>query len=286
MTVFVPVSGRSEDDATETDRGTLEYYGVRLRLNVHGLAAGSTVWDRARALLLNWIGRAGRNAERVRLALRQASDLDACVGALMADTTVSAAIAANCGSPVTLEIDVGEAEELRRELEHVRRAADAKYFGADIRFDVGDPTLGEVENAAGKFLFAGVSYGRRLRGMAGASAAYGFRSRLGVRHARLDSTDRTEFAIEGGAGFELARHIESQEINASVGVEFRQGGAAANLIDQFQTDFVMIRGSVLLPIASGNSFSINFGRPISGNVSSMLSVNFNWGLLLSNALRR
>lgn len=93
-------------------------------------------------------------------------------------------------------------------------------------------------------------------------------------------------AAEGGLGFELVRTIESQEINASVAFEFREGNADANLTDQFQTDFSMIRGSVIIPVTSGNSFSINVGKPMSGNVSPILSVNFNWGLLLSNALRR
>jgi hypothetical protein len=287
LTMFVPVSGITRDDTTpETANGKVKYYGARLRLNVHGISAGRTVWDRARQLLLNWISRAGRNAERIRLVLGQAPDLNACVTSLMAASPVPAAIAGNCGSPVTLDVDLAEAEELRGELENVRLAADSKYFGADIRVDIGDPTMGAVKNAAGNFLFAGLSGGRRLGGSANGGGNYGLRGRLGVRHAQLDSSDETDFAVEGGVGFELARLIESQEINASVAIEFRQGNGPADLTDRFQTDFVMVRGSVLLPVTSGNSFSINFGAPISGDVSPILSVNFNWGLLLSNALQR
>jgi hypothetical protein len=232
------------------------------------------------------ISRAGRNAEHVRAVLARAPDLTACAKTLMADPPVPAAITANCGGPVTLEVDLAEANELRAALDRVRRRADAKYFGADIRVDVGDPTLGAVPNADGTALFAGLSYGRRLATRPDETGSYGLRSRLGIRHATLDATQDTDFAVEGGLGFELAREIESQEINASVAIEFRQGNGPPSLTDQFQTDFVMVRGSVIIPVTPQNSFSLNFGKPISGNASPVLSVNFNWGLLLSNALVR
>jgi hypothetical protein len=286
LTMFVPVSGlpSATTTPTATERSTVEYFGARIRVNVHGLSAGDSVWNRARELLLNRIARAGRNAQHVRTAFSRATDLGGCVTALMADPPVAATTVATCGGPLTLEVDLAEAEELRSELTQVRRAADSKYFGADIRFDVGDPTLGAVENAKGKFLFAGLSFGRRLG--AGAAGTYGFRGRLGLRHSTLDVQSTSEFAVEGGAGFDLARPTDDQEINAAIALEFRKGDAAANLTDVFQTDFVMLRGSVEIPITSANSFSINFGAPISGDVSPILSVNFNWGLLLSNALRR
>jgi hypothetical protein len=186
---------------------------------------------------------------------------------------------------VTLEVDPQEAEQLRQQLASVRRAADAQYFGADVRVDVGDPTLGSVENASGTFLFAGLSYGRRLGGTAEESSSFGFRSRLGVRHATLDSIAKSEFAVEGGFGFEMARQIQSQEINASAAIEFRQGNSDPVVTDQFQTNFGMLRGSLLLPITAGNSLSINFGTPIWGDASPVMSVNFNWGLLFPDRAR-
>lgn len=286
LTVFVPVSSATTGAGTGTTTGALKYYGARLRLNVLGISSGSAVWDDASQLLLNRISNAGRRAERVRTAFRTAPALKECVDALMADPPNQTTITATCGSPVDLSVDLAEAEQLRAALSKVRDAADAQYFGADIRVDVGDPTLGAMKDASGKFLFAGLAYGRRLAGSADGGASSGVRLRLGVRHGTLDSTGETEMAAEGGVGFELARRVETQEINAAVAFEFRRGNAAANLTDQFQTNFTMLRASIVIPITPGNSISINVGKPVSGDVSPILSVNFNWGLLLSNALRR
>lgn len=286
LTVFVPVTNPTKPTTPTTGGSKFKYYGARLRLNVQGVSAGNELWAEAIRLLETRISRQGRNAERVRAALARAPDLTGCARALMASPSVPAAIAANCGGPVTIEVDLTEANELRAALDRVRRRADARYFGADIRVDVGDPTMGAVANASGTSLFAGLSYGRRLASRPDQTSSYGMRSRLGIRHATLDATQDTDFAVEGGLGFELAREIETQEVNASVAIEFRQGNGPANFTDQFQTDFVIVRGSVIIPVTPQNSLSINFGKPLSGNVSPVLSVNFNWGLLLSNALMR
>jgi hypothetical protein len=278
VTMFVPVSNAAPDEDTAgPDR--LRYFGARARVNVRGLAAGSDVWDRSVELITNWIARAGRNVARVQEVLATAPDLMACAVALKNDARPDV-IAAGCGRTVTFEVDLQEAEELRTELARVRREADSRYFGADIRYDHGDPTLGEVADAAGDFLFAGLSYGRRLGGGADGGAAFGVRSRLGVRHATLDSSSTSEFAAEGGFGFDVSRALESDEINGSAAIEFRYGNAEAALRDRFQTNFLMFRGSFLLPVTAGNSISLNFGAPLAGDVSPTLSVNFNWGVLL------
>lgn len=282
LTVFVPVSKLTgTDSTTAVDKDKLRYFGARLRLNFAGISSGSQVWDSARTLTKRWISRAGRNQIRMATVLANAPNLSGCAEALIANNAVASQ--SNCGEPVTFEVDTTEARQLRSELVRVRQAADARYFGADVRFDVGDPTMGAVEDAAGTFLFAGLSYGRRLAG--DAAASYGSRLRLGARHAKLDNLAESEFAVEGGLGFELARRVESQEINASTGLEFRYGNAKSDLNDRFQSDYVMVRASLLLPVTTGNSLSLNFGTPIAGGVSPTLSVNFNWGLLLPGALR-
>lgn len=281
LTVFVPVSDPSSDtDPDDDDDNGLEYFGARLRINFTGISSGSTVWNEARKLTGNWIGRQADNSDHVRKVLGQAPDLSGCVTALLNPKPAEGEITQKCGAPVTLQVNQAEAEALRDELAKVRRAADARYFGMDIRYDHGDPTMGAVENASGSFLFAGLAYGRRLGSDADRSANLGFRSRLGVRHASLDGSDESEFAVEGGLGFEMARQLERQEINAAIGLEFRQGNAEEAVEDELQTNYGMIRGSFLVPITSGNSLSINVGTPVWGDVSPVLSVNFNWGLLL------
>ena len=283
VSLLVPVSRLSDDDPATTDEP--DYFGARVRLNFTGLSSGARVWEGARELLRNWIARGGRNVERIRLALAGAPSIGDCADALLDQNESTAAITAGCGGPVSLEVDMREAVLLREQLARVRTAADARYFGADLRYDEGDPTLGAVADASGKFTYAGLSAGRRF-GAGTDGAARGIRARVGMRHAKLDVASRSEFAAEGGIGFDVARVVDEQELNLAGAVEFRAGNAPANLTDQFQTDFVAFRGSVLIPVFAGNSMSVNFTLPIDGDVTRALSVNFNWGLLLSSALSR
>lgn len=285
LSVFLPVSSLTEPGGTDNGSTRIRYIGARLRLNIHGLSAGDAVWDGARTLILNWISRGGRNAEIVLQAFRTAPDIAECAASLLEDRS-AAAVTAACGQEVSLDVDEAEAELLRVELARVRRAADSRYFGADIRFDHGDPTLGAEPDSRGRSLFAGLAWGRRLGASDAAPARWGIQARLGARHATLESADDTELAVEGGVGLELVRHVDAQEINAATALEFRYGNAESDVADLFQTNFVMLRGSVVLPITTGNSISINIGAPITGNVSPVLSVNFNWGLLLPDGVRR
>lgn len=283
VSILVPVSRLENADPASADEP--DYFGARVRLNFTGLSSGAEVWEGARTLVRNWIARGGRNVERLRSALAAAPSLSDCVDALLDQAENAAAISAGCGGAVTLEVDLKEAAQLRGELTRVRRAADARYLGADLRFDGGDPTLGAVPDASGQFTYAGVALGKRF-GTGADGAARGIRTRLGVRHANLDAVATSEFAAEGGIGFDIARVIDEQELNLSGAVEFRAGNAPANLTDQFQTNFVVLRGSFLIPVFAENSLSINLAVPVSGEVSRTLSVNFNWGLLLPSVLGR
>lgn len=278
LTVFIPISQIGEGGAA-SDSKTPKYFGVRARWNWTGARAGDEVWTGARTLFEQWLARASRNDVRVKDLLSRAPDLEACAKALV-DGLPEAAVVAGCGSAFTFDIDLAEAARLRDELAKVRRAADARYFGVDLRFDQGDPTLGEQPGARGTYLFGGFAFGRKF-GAASEAARTGFRARLGLRHAKLDAVAETEFAAEGAAGFEFSRDQGEQEINGSIALEFRHGNAEESLLTTLQTNAGVVRGSFVLPVAAGNSMSLNAGIPIWGGVSPTLSVNFNWGLLLS-----
>ena len=127
----------------------------------------------------------------VRRWLASIQDLERLAGRAVSGTAVPKDL-------IAIKLTLQSVRELRRELEGVRRQADSTYFGADIRVDVGDPTLGAVQNSAGTFLFAGLAYGRRVPGTPSTGARYGLVSRLGVRHAKLDSSTETDIAVEGG----------------------------------------------------------------------------------------
>lgn len=282
VTLFIPVSGitQSEEDA---ETGKLRYFGARLRLNFVGLSAGSTVWERADELLKKRIATAAIATAALAETLNTTKTLRACVAALLDGGTAQAVID-SCGAPFGFTPDLKAAAAIRDELTKIRRAADAKYLGVDVRYDVGDPTLGAVANSRGQFLFAGLAAGRNFGGSGMATA--GIRARLGLRHATLDSADNAEFAAEGGAGFNLSRYVGEDELNVEGAIEFRHGDAPSDLVDRFQTNFVMLRASIIVPVMAGNSISINVGKPLSGTVSPVFSVNFNWGLLLPGAPAR
>jgi hypothetical protein len=287
VTVYIPVSGATQSStAPLADPNKLRYVGARVRFNFLGLSSGDKVWAEADKILKEQISQSSVFVTAMTGVFQVVPNVKACVDALLKPAPAAAGSAPCDTLDVNWKLDEAQALKLHEQLAAIRRQADSKYFGADIRYDFGDPTLGEVENASGKFLFAGLAVGRRFDDGTKRTSA-GVRGRLGVRHAKLDNVDEAEFAAEGGVGFEVSRTLaDEDEINVSGAVEFRRGGARANLTDQFQTDFTMLRGTISLPLTKGNSISINVGKPITGDVSPIFSVNFNWGLLLSDRPER
>ena len=286
LSVFVPLKKEHEESA-EGDGGP-DYVGARLRLNWLGAGAGEKLWQSADSLLTDWFAKSETQVQLILVLLREAPDLKACASAL-ASNAEAPVINAGCGRPLQLGVDDNAAARLGLELERIRRSLDSRYFGADIRVDWGDPTLGAVENASGTFLFAGLAYGRRFTGADEGDPELGLRMRLGARHATLEHNDSTSFAVEGGLGLELARVLDQQEVTAAAGLEFRYGDGDGGSDKQFQTDYLVLRSSLVIPVTPSNSLSIAVGVPVAGAISSYLSVNFNWGLMLpgrSPATRR
>ena len=284
VTVYIPVSGVNRPStAAPADPNKLRYVGARVRWNLLGVSSGDEVWEEADKILKAQISQFSVFVTAMTGVFQTVANVRACVDALRAPEPVAAGSAPPCDTlDVSWRVDEAQAIKLREQLATIRRQADAKYLGADLRYDFGDPTLGDVENASGKFLFAGMAAGRRF-GDGTRRTSAGMRGRLGIRHAKLDSVDEAEFAAEGGVGFEVSRTLsDDDEVHVAGAVEFRRGGAPANLTDQFQTNFTMLRGTISLPVTKGNSLSINVGKPITGDVSPIFSVNFNWGLLLSD----
>lgn len=281
FTVFLPMNQSDTAKAKATSDTKLKYVGARMRLNLLGRNAGDQVWKGADSLLADWIAKAGSAVSRIPALLAKAPDFEGCADALLDDK--ADAVTKACGSPFSFGVDLEAAGRLKSELRKVADAADAQYFGADLRADFGDPTLGVIPNASGTSWSAGLAAGKRFTDVNQEGATFGIRARLGMRYAKLDSVAAAEYAGEGGLGVEMSRNVDQQEINASAAVEFRYGNAPSIATEQFQTNFVMLRGSLLLPVFGSNGVSINVGIPITGPISPIMSVNFNWGLLLPDS---
>jgi hypothetical protein len=266
----------------------LRYFGARVRFNWMGVSSGSAVWVKAEELLKDRISRMAVASTRIAKLLADTSNVEACSTTLLDNPLDDAAITAACGGPVGFMPDMAQARRINDELVRIRRVADAKYFGADFRFDSGDPTLGSVENASGQFMFVGLAFGRRFdAGDPASTATSGIRARLGVRHAKLDSQPKAEFAVEASVGYELSRRMaDDNTLELSFGVEFRQTQGTSTAPEEFQADYTMFRASLTMPLLQGAGVSLNVASPITGDVSPTISVNFNWGLLLSNRTGR
>ncbi|HEX6972676.1 MAG TPA: hypothetical protein VF234_10705, partial [Limnochordia bacterium] len=219
LSLLVPLTEEEGEDG-----GSIDYVGVRLRVNYHGLSAGDQLWSRARELLLRWIDDAARRTVRVRELLASAPNLQLCADALWRETEPEPAAVA-CGGSVDFGVTEAEIEALRQEFEAIRRVVDASYLGADIRLDFGDPTLGEEANASGTYVFAGIAAGQSLGFAATDLGGLGARARLGLRYASLNAAEaEAQLQVEGGLGVELTRALAASELSAGAGLEFRYGG--------------------------------------------------------------
>lgn len=274
LSLLVPVDGIDRDED-----GDIDYFGLRVRINATGLSNGSRLLEQAQLAL----GRiAELDAQRVAIIEQQlvdATDVQACARELAGDGANEESLVAACGAPITLEISPTDYETLARALAVAREEADSRYLGLDLRFDVGDPTLGAVPLARGRFLTAGLAAGRNYAFGADALSRYGVNARLAVRYASLSDTALTSFAAEGGIGLEVRRPFETQQVAAGLGLEFRQGGEEGSE-NQTQTNFLMVRSSLRVPLSASAALSIGFGKPLTGDTSSQLSVAFDSGLLL------
>jgi hypothetical protein len=105
----------------------------------------------------------------------------------------------------------------------------------------------------------------------------------------MDDLEATLFDVDGALGFEFARPFQYQQIKFALGIEFRKSfeekisvPVSDDLEEAFETDYLFGRFSVNVPITASNSFSFQFGKAIAGNKPTILSVNFNWKLLLDD----
>jgi hypothetical protein len=281
MTVFFPVNELDRDDD-----GDVDYFGLRIRVNATGLSAGSRLMSEARRKFEILLRQEATDADRLAAVLGEAPNVAGCVDALLAQVDAAAAIAAACGEDVRPRIDADAYERFRTDLASLREEIDSKYFGLDLRLDVGDPTLGAVPDAAGTSLTGSVAVGKQYVGGDMERASVGLKGRLGVRYTDLEDIDETSFAVDGGLAFDVRRPVtEMRSVTLSGGFEFRFGDATQEVEAQLQSDFLVFRASLAVPITNATGISVNVAAPLIGDeISPTLSINGNWALLLPELL--
>lgn len=280
VTAFVPVDGLDADDD-----GSVDYVGLRLRLNALAAGIGRDLAAEAAAAYGSLVQNQAAHALELEALLRSAPNLDACLAVLLEG-----------GDPAALNEECGEAMDLRPERElldrfgeqlaDLRAAIDGGYLGLDVRVDLGDPTLGHVPGASGTRIFGGVAFGKTIGESSPDQRSTRFRGRLGIRSVDLDDavpgTDEDDdFQVEAGFGLEVVYPSGFQPVRLELGIDGRWGNSPEAAEEAFESETVFLRGALSVPFSESNAISVSFGAPIWGDGSPVLSVSTNWGLLLA-----
>ena len=286
LTVLVPINDLDRDED-----GTIDYYGIRARLNILGAKAGNRLAAAARALGQQ-AQQAAELADLLEVVLTRATDLDQCVDVYMApgSTLNLDALRVPCGEALDVRPNAGIIAAFRAGLARARDSVDAQYLGLDLRYDNGDPTLGATPGAAGKTLFAGLAFGRRIVGTDPSRPTYGIKARVGFQHVELDDETlpvdtRRNTAVDGALAFDFTYPHEFRPLTLAAGLEFRHGDPPIEGAEKaFRTNYTQVRLSLDVPITAAQSVSIGFAGPLSGKEKPTLSVNVNWQLLLAGVI--
>ena len=278
LTLLFPVTSSDQDT-----NGRVDYVGIRARINVTSLSQGSKIMQAARAAFGNLVQKETDLANEIATLLSTSPDPEACAKALIAGNFDGN----ECGGTLSITLNSQEYQTFKEQLQKAREEADAFYYGLNIGFDFGDPSLGEIPGSSGTGIFGGFAIGKRFFNTPLASA--GLRAHLGARYFDQDNyfdstgtevVGENDLSFEGAFGFELSRSTEQQSIRLASGFEARYGNPPEGMNNIFQTNYLLFRTSLNVPITASNSITLNVGIPVAGEVNSIFSINGNWNLLL------
>ncbi|MBO6572051.1 MAG: hypothetical protein JJ958_06345 [Balneola sp.] len=290
ITVFFPTN------AVEENTSELEYFGIRARLNITGISTGDELLQNVQSIYSRLTIDQNKVALSINKLLNEATDKQACYDQIKNKEESTNSCYSNIEFPVFTQ---KQKDELESKLREARMKADSKYFGLDLRFDSGDPTLGSKPGAAGTRLFGGLARGRTLEDKKEQTMKYHFR--IGVDYFDQEdyqsiSTDtvmnmpvmdttmvlgRTNFSLDSAFGLEFSKSVENQTVSFSTGLELRLARDIPDDMDEvFQTNYMMLRSSLSVPFTSTNKISLNLGVPVFGEISPVFSISANWSLLL------
>ncbi len=278
LTLYFPM-----DELDADDDGSVDYFGLQMRVNFTGLEAGRELWAAAEGLQSLTVIETSET-ERLALALSglAVGRIDACVERLGDAASTADGVVAACGSDIRPDLDLPTYAEFRESLVPLREQADSRYFGLDLRMDFGDPTLGAVAGADAVSINAGIAFGRQFVGSEPMAPSAGVRFRGGVRYTDLRDSGETSFAFDSGLGFVLRRPVDfDKALSLSAGFELRFGGVDEALEAALQSDYVMFKAALSVPVTDQAAITLSFGQPLIGDeISQVLSVTGDWRLLL------
>jgi hypothetical protein len=209
--------------------------------------------------------------------------IQACLEAIR-NAAVGAA-PGQCQGRVKLESSAENYRALREAVTQIRERADARYFGVDLRLDVGDATLAASSDNDVTSFATGLSFGQRFLRAKSTDVMSAVRLRLAARYTEPRHIAHSVlWAVEGGGGMELSRlMLSDQVVQLSAGLDFRYSSSSKPAREQVQPNFTAFRAGFSIPVAGGTALSLGVTAPLTGKISPALTVNFNWGLLLGSA---
>lgn len=279
FTILVPTSDQGGSP------GDLSYFGVRARFNITGLSAGDNLLGAVNAAFARVVAAEANLTQELETAflnLPNQSTIEDCAEAIL--TASYGDSPAECLGKVTVGLNEADYDALRESILEARLKADRNYTGLDLRFDTGDPTLSGDPAKEVTALEAGLAFGRSSVGPNAFGTNFGLTGRIGARYSQLkSSSDSAVWSAEGAVGFEANRLMaDNQMVRLSGALEFRFANEPDAEAEAHQTDNLAIRGAMAIPLLGGTSITVAFAAPLVGEMTPSLSVNFNWGLLLSN----
>ncbi len=269
--------------------GAPKYWGVRLRVNTAARGASAKLVEAGRTYAAVVASNAATATSLAQL-LREAPRLQDCANAIHAGTAGTPQGLNACGQALPGSWSEQNDREFRKQVNSIRDTIDSKYFGADLRFEQGDPTLGAVESLSGRFINASLAGGFQLPGALQNETRLELRGRLGVQYLSVDSgsvvvEQTTGFATDAAIALQFTYPQEFRPLVAQVGIDMRStGGLDETLTNALERGGGSLALSIELPLGPSNGVSISYLRPFRKEFSPRLTVSYNAQLLMSNAL--
>ena len=287
FSILVPASDTDKDGD-----GDVDYIGVRWRINITGLSAGSALVRAVEGSFRAMLDRSAVEAFAIDTMLQRLdeNEVKPCIESLLRAGqlgkspqelgTLFEAAASTCGeTPFLFQESTALYTQLDDDIQKARAEADSRYFGLDLRGDFGDLKRFGLDSIAGRSVTLSVGYGRRFPFLQ-SDASNGIRLNLGARFFEPNAAGDSRIAATGGLAYEVNRYYQHQRLSLVGGLEFEAGTKDDDGSSESQ-DFLAFRTALNVPLAGVTSVTLSFSTPVAGarKLGPTLSVKANWRLL-------